>query len=283
MVHGQPDRLSRFSVNCYAAPPDCTAEQFFAALATRGITGVGLTARVLEAMPAAAALRRLLAAHGLRATSLNSAGYVLHADPVAARAQAALDDRLFAAAAEVDAPVNLIPGGLLHAAAEMSLAEARARAAEGIARLAERAAREGALLSLEPFHPMAIGPRGCINQIAAARAAVAPWPRMGLTIDLHHVWWDADLDAVVREMPQRILVVQICGIELPADGGPPRRAEMRAPARTQETRHLLRLLEAAGHRGAIEYEVFHDQLGAPEIGGLLDRAVEDYLSLTETA
>lgn len=281
MVRTRADHPSRLSVNFYAAPPDCTVERFCALLAARGIGGIGLTARVLDAM-SPAALRRLLADYGLRATSLNSAGYVLHADRKAARAQAELDDRLFAAAAEVDAPINVIPGGLLHAARGTGLVAARARAEEGIARLAERAAREGARLSLEPFHPMAIGQRGCINQISAALAAIAKWPAMGLTLDLHHLWWDADLDAVVREMPHRIMVVQICGIELPADGGPPRRAEIHA-AGTHEVGRLIRLLREADHDGPIEYEVFHDQLGAPEIGGLLDRAVADFLALTEAA
>jgi sugar phosphate isomerase/epimerase len=276
---GRGDRLRRLSVSLYAAPPDCTTERFCALMAARGFGGIGLTARAVEAMPPAM-LRRTLAVHGLRASSLNSVGYVLHADRAAASAQAALDQRLFAAAAELDAPVNLIPGGLLHAAPGIGLAEARHGVAEGIARLAERAAREGARLSLEPIHPMAIGLRGCINQISTAVAAIAPWPAMGLTLDLHHSWWDADLDALLREKHGRIMLVQVCGIELPADGGAPRRAEIRASG-AREVHRLLRLLNEVGYDGEIEFEVFHEQLGAPEIGGLLDRAAVDLLELTE--
>lgn len=248
-------------------------------LAERGFGGIGLTAREVDAIPPRA-LRQLLAAHGLVATSLNSAGYVLHAAPAAARAQAALDDRLFAAAAELDAPVNLITGGVLHAAPGTSLADARAVVAEGIARLAERARREGVRLSLEPFHPMAIGLRGCINQLSAAIAAIAPFPWLGLTLDLHHSWWDADLETLLREQAHRIMLIQICGIELPSDGSAPRRAELGA-AGTQEVRRLLRLAEQARYTGGIEYEVFHEQLGAPDIATLLDRAAADLLELME--
>jgi sugar phosphate isomerase/epimerase len=242
---------------------------------------VGLTAGTVKAL-APAALRRLLAHHGLRPSSLNSVGYVLHANPDEARAQAMLDDRHFAAAAEIGAPVNLIPGGLLHAAPGTSLRDARARALDGLGRLAMRADREGARLSLEPFHPMAIGPRGCINQLSAALAAIAPWPRMGLTLDLHHSWWDADPEALIHDATDRIFVVQICGIAVPQDGGSPCRAELGMAGRT-EVMQLLRWLRAAAYPGAIEYEVFHDQFGRPPIGSMLDRAVVEYLALTEEA
>lgn len=281
MAQDKEQRLSRFSVNEYAAPTGSSPAAFFGMLAERGIGGVGLTATTVQAL-APAMLRRLLAAHGLRPTSMNSVGYVLHADPEMAQAQAALDDRHFAAAAEIGAPVNLIPGGLLHAAPGTSLSEARARALEGLNLLAARAEREGARLSLEPFHPMAIGPRSCINQISAALAAIAPWPHMGLTLDLNHSWWDADLEALIRDATDRIFIVQICGIALPADGGPPCRAELGEAGRPEVTR-LLQALRMAGHSGAIEYEVFHDQLGRPPIEPLLDRAVAAFLALSETA
>ena len=178
MPQDKKQRLSRFSVSEYAAPTGSAPADFFALLAKRGIGGVGLTANTVQSL-APAALRRLLVDHGLRPSSLNSVGYVLHADPEMARGQSLLDDRHFAAAAEVGAPVNLISGGLLHAAPSTSLSEAQARALDGPSRLAERADREGARLSLEPFHPMAIGPRSCINQISAALAAIASWRRIG--------------------------------------------------------------------------------------------------------
>lgn len=272
-------RLTRFAVSAYAAPCDCPLELFCRMLADRGFGGIGLTAREVDAR-SPRDLRRLLDAHGLRTTSLNSAGYMLHADPTAARAQATYDDRLFAAAAELDAPVNLIPGGLLQAAAGMSLRDARARVSDGIAGFAERARAEGVRLALEPFHPMAIGPRGCINQISAALAAIAPFPWMGLTLDLHHSWWDVDLEPLLTNHQDRIMLIQICGIELPADGSAPRRAELGA-AGTHEVHRVLQLATAVGHTGGIEYEVFHEQLGGPAIGLFLDRAAADLSALTE--
>jgi hypothetical protein len=45
--------------------------------------------------------------------------------------------------------------------------------------------------------------------------------------------------------------------------------------------HILRLADQAGYTRGIEYEVFHEQLGAPDVETLLDRAATDLLELME--
>lgn len=276
------DRLRRFAVSLYAVPPDLPVPRFCAMLAARGIGGIGLTARAVETLDPEA-LARLLRDHDLRATSLNSAGYVLHIDPAAAAAQAALDVQLLDAAAALDAPVNVILGGTLHAATPGSAApplrEAWHRAAEGLARLAEQARAAGVRLALEPMHPLALGTKGCINQLSHARALAARHAGVGLTLDLYHSWWDADLPAAVAEAD--IQVAQVCGLDVPADGTPPLRAELSAGP--SDLALFLRDLDAAEYAGAVEYEVFWDPMGRPDADGLLDRATRDWLALTSPA
>ncbi|MCZ8147905.1 MAG: hypothetical protein O9325_08680, partial [Roseomonas sp.] len=64
----------------------------------------------------------------------------------------------------------------------------------------------------------------------------------------------------------------------PPDGTAARRAELsQGPA---DLALFLRDLDRAGYDGAIEYEVFWDQMGRPELEGLLNRAVQDFLALT---
>lgn len=277
-------RLRRLSFNFYMAPPDCDIARFCAMAAEHGVGGVGLTARAVEAMPPEA-LARLLRAHDLRCTSLNSTGYVLHADAGAAAAQARLDDLLFAAAPALDAPINVILGGTLHGATAgrpaLPLRTARAMAAEGLGRLAMRARQAGVRLALEPMHPTALGTKGCVNQVSHAVALAARHEEVGLTLDFHHSWWDEDLAPAIAAAPRDVLVVQICGQLVPADGGAARRAELAAgPA---DLGAFLRDLDGAGYDGAIEYEVFWDQMGKPELPGLLGRAVRDFLALTQEA
>jgi sugar phosphate isomerase/epimerase len=280
----EAERLRRLSFNFYMAPPDCDIARFCAMAAARGVGGVGLTARAVDAL-SPHALAQLLNTHDLRCTSLNSTGYVLHADPGAAAAQARLDDLLFAAAQVLDAPVNVILGGTLHGATAttpaLSLRAARLRAAAGLDRLASRAREAGVRLALEPMHPTALGTKGCINQLTHARALAARHAEVGLTVDFHHSWWDEDLPPTIAAAPADILVVQVCGQIVPADGTAARRAELsEGPA---DLALFLRDLDAAGYGGAIEYEVFWDQMGCPELEGLLDRAVRDFLALTRAA
>jgi sugar phosphate isomerase/epimerase len=279
MTASERARLRRLSVSLYAAPDGMPVEAFCALLGARGIGGVGLTARAVEAHTPQE-LRTVLDRHGLVATSLNSAGYVLHADAGEARRQAELDTRLIAAAVVLDAPVNLIPGGLLHGATAAGLpllAEARARTAERLDALAAQAKAVGVRLSLEPMHPAAIATRSCCNTLDAARALIAGRDGIGLTLDFYHSWWDPALhDAIARDSA-RLHAVQICGLDLPRDGNAPRRAELAAGP--PDLAAMVAALEAAGYRGLLEYEVFFAAMGAPETGALLDRAVRDFLSL----
>jgi sugar phosphate isomerase/epimerase len=106
--------LRRFAVSLYGAPPGYPVAAFCALLAARGIGGIGLTPDAVSMMEPDG-LASLLARHDLRASSLNSAGYLLHADAQAAAIQERLEARLFDAAVALDTPVNVIPGGLLHA------------------------------------------------------------------------------------------------------------------------------------------------------------------------
>lgn len=271
--------LRGLAVSAYAAPPDYSLERFCGLLARRGIGGVGLTARAVEDWTPAH-LSALLAAHDLRCTSLNSAGYFLHSDATLAARQADLDARLLDCAAALGAPVNVIPGGVDDAAtptAALPLAEARRRAADGLERLAGAAADAGVRLSLEPIHPLGVTDKGCINQLSHARNVIGHLPGVGLTLDLFHSWWDADLERTVEDATDDLFVVQVCGVETGPPGVPPGRTDMSKGI--ADVAGLLALLASTGWTGLVEYEVMHFQR-PQEVVALLDRAVADFGSLT---
>ncbi|WP_431282287.1 sugar phosphate isomerase/epimerase family protein [Humitalea sp. 24SJ18S-53] len=271
--------LRRFAISLYGAPPDYPLEAFCALLASHGIGGIGLTPPVFSAH-APEEIAAVLARHGLRAASLNSAGYFLHADPAEAAAQAALDARLLAAALVLQAPVNVIPGGLLHTlpgAAGADPALLRAATRRALAAMAAATPKDVAL-SLEPMHPMAMGLRSCLNQLSAARDAIQDLPGFGLTLDLFHSYWDDGIEALLRDTAGLLRVVQVCGVVLPRDGGPPRRAALRQGE--IDVAAFLRALDAAGYDGMIEYEVFFDAMGRPTPEALVEQAVRDFAAIS---
>lgn len=268
------DGLDRLAVSYYAAPPSCSLESFCAQLARLGIGGVGLTARALRGRTIES-VAGVLDANGLRCVSLNSAGYFLHTDTELARRQAELDARLLAAAAVLDAPVTMIPGGLDHAGGGLAPREASRRVRAGLERLAARAATEGARLALEAIHPLGVADKGCINQLSHARATVADLPSVGLVVDLFHSWWDADLDDTIANASADLFGVQICGVLTGSAGAPPRRAELAEGA--VDVAGFVSQLVAAGYTGPFEYEVFHDAMPPGDLEGLLNRARADFV------
>ncbi|MPZ59851.1 MAG: TIM barrel protein [Propionibacteriales bacterium] len=272
------ETLRRLAVSYYAAPPACSLETFCELLAHRGIGGIALTAAAVEDREPEE-LRRLLSTHNLTCTSLNSAGYFLHADPRRAAAQADLDARLLECAAAVDAPVNVIPGGIEHTRGEggrpLPLEDARSRVEDALASLAGTASSAGVLLSLEPIHPLGLTDKGCVNQLSHARSLAAALPGCGITLDFFHSWWDADLAGTVASATEQLYVVQVCGVQ--TDGAdPPRRTDMAKG--DADVAGLLTALSAAGYPGLVEYEVFYQQR-PQELDGLLDRAARDFVSL----
>lgn len=274
-----PDAVLRdLAVSFYAAPDDCSLERFCGLLAERGLGGIGLTARATEGRTPDQ-VAALLGAHDLVGTSLNSAGYFLHANEGRARAQRELDALLLEWAAVLQVPLNIIPGGLDDARSTgraVPLSEARRRAQDALAELAGGAAAVGVRLSLEPMHPLGLPDKGCVNQLSAARAAIADLPGVGLTLDLFHSWWDADLADTVASAVDDLLVVQVCGVVTGPPGTPPRRTDLALGS--ADVGELLDQLAAAGRTAPVEFEVMQFQQ-AQEVQGLLDRAARDFVQL----
>jgi sugar phosphate isomerase/epimerase len=273
--------LRALSVSYYSAPSEFGLDRFCELLARRGIGGVGLTAAAVEEFTPRQ-LAALLAGHGLRCTSLNSAGYFLHADAGRAARQAKVDAHLLDCAAVLGAPVNVISGGLDDAAtptSAVSLEEARRRVTDRLARLADTAAQLGVRLSLEPIHPLGVTDKGCINQLSQARSVIAGLPQVGLTLDLFHSWWDADLESTVRDATKDLFVVQVCGVET-SPAGIPWRTDMADGHVDVEA--LIGLLSEVGWKGMVEFEVMYAQRPR-DVVAVLDRTVRDFANLTGTS
>lgn len=240
------------SVNRYLCDGTVPFPEFAAAAADAGLEAVGVTRAALAEM-GTGGLKRCLDDHGLAVSSLNSAGYFAVPNVPAAKGNFALVD----AAAEIGADVLCVISGGADAGRPIALAEARARVADGFARLHDRAAAAGVTLGLEPIHPSGIATKGCINSIAQALDIIAPFADARLIVDLAHSWWDADLVPLFRDRSDRVALLQVCNVRLENDV-PSGRETLRSGA--LDMMALLPPLLAGTYAGKIELELFDEDL-----------------------
>lgn len=171
-----------------------------AALSRAGISLTAVWAPMLEetGLPQA---RKLMAAAGIRAVSL-CAGQIF------AGREACLS--MLDQAGELGAEtLVLITGG--YDPAITNLDEARQRAFDDLAELAEISRHMPVRLALEPLHPMVCGLRSVICSLAEANEALdqldkmVPDHRVGLAVDSYALWWETSVFDQIARAGDRIL------------------------------------------------------------------------------
>lgn len=218
------------------------------------------------------ATRALLQSHGLKVSSLNSAGYFLFGDAARAREQEEANTRLIAQAAELGAEtLVVITGGLSHG--PWSAAEARARVDEGLLRLADQAADANVHLGLEPIHPLGILQKGCVNSLGDALDLVGRHAQVGLTLDFFHSWWDTRFASVFDSALQKMRLVQFCNVAAP-DNPADFVRDLPATGLLDVAGALLDIRER-GYRGYFEFEMFPEHLRGRSVAETL-RAVGSF-------
>ena len=67
-------------------------------------------------------------------------------------------------------------------------------------------------LAIEPLHPMYAADRACVNTLAHANDLCDRLGdgRLGVAVDVYHVWWDPDLAAQIARAGKRILTYHVC-------------------------------------------------------------------------
>jgi sugar phosphate isomerase/epimerase len=240
--------------------------------ARHGIGHVGLwRERVAEV--GAAAVRRALAATGVRPSSLCRGGFFTAASETERRAR--LDDnrRAIEEAASVGAEVLVVVcGGVVGRDIEGS----RAMAEAAVAELAPFAAAAGVRLGVEPLHPLFAADRSVVCTLGQATAMVEriASPAVGLVVDAYHVWWDEGVHERIAEAGGRIVAFHVddwlapppdplLGRGLMGDG-------------CIDLRALRRSVDRAGYAGPIEVEIFNRELWDAPCEEVLARVVERY-------
>jgi len=263
------------SINAYICPADYPIAKFLPLVAQSGASAVGLTIRALDEIPVPQ-LKARLADLGLAVSSLNSAGYFLYQDAERSARQASTNLRLIDAAAELGAQtLVVITGGLSHGAA--SLRDARKTIADGLHRLAERAASAGVHLGLEPIHPAGVLNKGCVNALRHALSLVSDIHNASLALDLYHSWWDPDLPDLIRNHGNKIRVVQFCNVVALRD--PPDLQRESPEVGLLDVGAELNALSAQGYSGTFEYELFAEHLRGRDVESMVAQAAKFYAAL----
>ncbi len=160
---------------------------------------------------------------------------------------------------------------------ERDLEAARAMVDEGISELAPYATEVGVRLAVEPFHPVLMQERSVIVTLAQALDIAERFEpdRVGVVIDVYHVFWDPDLYPQISRASGRIFGFHANDWLTPKPEILLSRTMMGdGPI---EIRRIREAVDAAGYAGPIEVEIFNQDIWNAPGDDVLDLTKERYL------
>lgn len=260
-VSGEQD-LSRFSINQMTVK-QLSLPELVESCGQLGVPNIGLWREPVQAH-GLEATAKLVRDAGLTVTTLCRGGFLTAIDPDE-RARALDDNRRAvdeAATLGTDTLV-LVSGGL--PAGSKDLHGARERIADALAVLGPYAEDHGVKLAIEPLHPMFASDRCVVSTLAQALDLAERFParQVGVTVDTYHIWWDDNAPAQIARAGAggRIHTFQLADWITPLPEGV-LNGRGQIGDGSIDMREWKGYVEAAGYTGAIEVELFNDQLWA---------------------
>ncbi|MEU7379994.1 MULTISPECIES: sugar phosphate isomerase/epimerase family protein [unclassified Streptomyces] len=270
--------LERFSINQMTVKQLSLPELVDICLKL-GVPGVGLWREPVQAYGVEAAAR-LVRDAGLTVTTLCRGGFLTAIDP-AGRAEALDDNRAAideAATLGTDTLV-LVSGGL--PAGSKDLHGARERIADALGVLGPYAAERGVRLAIEPLHPMYAADRCVVSTLAQALDLAERFPahQVGVTVDTYHIWWDDNAPEQIARAGAggRIHTFQLADWTTPLPEGV-LNGRGQIGDGSIDMREWKRYVEAAGYTGAIEVELFNEELWARDGREVLAETAERFVT-----
>jgi sugar phosphate isomerase/epimerase len=200
-----------------------------------------------------------------------------------------LDDNLRAVdeAAALGSPcLVLVVGGLPQfsrpgSTPSRDIAAARNQVVEAIGALLDYAGAANVDLAIEPLHPMYAADRACVNTLGQALDICEMLDpggsrRLGVAIDVYHVWWDPDVHAGIERAGKgkRIHAFHISDWLVPTRDLLLDRGMMGDGV--IEIRKLRSAVEAQGFFGPCEVELFSNDWWSRPIDEVLSTMIERY-------
>ncbi|GAA3456837.1 sugar phosphate isomerase/epimerase family protein [Dactylosporangium matsuzakiense] len=263
--------LSRFSLN-QATTKRWPMRETVAGCVAAGVPGIGLWRDQVDEL-GVERTAALVRSAGLTVTTLCRGGFFT--------ADGWRDDNLRAIdeAAALGAPVLvLVSGGLPPGSRDVD--GARRMVADAIAALVPHAEAAGVQLAIEPLHPMFASDRCVIATLGNALdiADAFPAAAVGVVVDTYHLWWD---DQVWTQLARagaagRIACFQVADWITPLPEGVLLGRGLPGTG-CVELRRFREAVDAAGYRGPIEVEVFHEDVWSRPGEDVLAETIKGYL------
>jgi len=154
---------------------------------------------------------------------------------------------------------------------------ARDMVTEGIGEIVPYAEKCGICLAIEPLHPMYAAERSVIVTLEQANKIAAQFPpeRVGVIVDVFHVWWDPQVYEQIAAAGSRIFGFHVSDWMVPLPDMLMGRGMMGKG--TIEIRRLRNAVERAGYIGPIEVEIFNHEIWNTPLDILLRQMKESYL------
>jgi sugar phosphate isomerase/epimerase len=271
------DPLARLSIN-QETLKQWSLEELAKGCTAAGIGAVGLWRAPVQEYGVERAAR-LMRDAGLTVTSLCRGGFLTALDETE-RARALDDNRAAideAAVLGTDTLV-LVSGGL--PAGSRDLAGARERVADALAVLAPYAGERGVRLAVEPLHPMFASDRCVVSTLGQALDLAERFPasQVGVVVDTYHLWWDdlAPAQIVRAGAGDRIHSFQVADWITPLPAGVLLGRGQLGDG-SIDMRGFRGMVDATGFTGAIEVEIFNEELWARDGSEALAQVVERYV------
>jgi sugar phosphate isomerase/epimerase len=246
--------------------------------AAAGVRGMTVWRQWLNGRSVAKTGQSLQAA-GIEVVSLCRGGFFPAVD--AAGRQAAIDDnrRAIEEAHALGAPLVVLVCG---AVPGQPLPTSRRQITDGITAVLADAERAAVKLAIEPLHPMYADTRSAINTLRQANDICdeIDSPRVGVAVDVYHLWWDPDLPREIARAghSDRLFALHVCDWRTPTEDLLNDRALMGEGC--IDVREIRGWVEAAGFHGAIEVEIFSERYWAKDQDAFLAKIKAAYLAAT---
>lgn len=151
----------------------------------------------------------------------------------------------------------IVTGGLIEGTKDVE--DSRKHHLDGLAKMAEAAAKLGVSIALEPLHPYYAADRCLLNTVAQA----VQWcgildpdakGHVGVVLDVYHMWWDPNLAESIAAAKGRIHAYHVCDWLIPTkdpllDRGMPGDGCLDLPS-------MRKMVEDTGWQDWVEIEIF---------------------------